>query len=220
LLFAVIAFVAQVRGARLAAALAVPAAAWVILLAREAYLRRVSVRSVAGLVMAWLSFAGIPIMMVANLLVPQPAGSDLPANAANSPAACKLPAAFITLGEMPPSRIMSFVDLGSHVLAYTHHSVVGAPYHRNQAGLLDTFRFFNGPPGAAREIARKRGLDLVVICPFMTEMGGVGTTEPDALLNRFGNGDLPDWLTEIPQKDSALRVFRINSDPDTALSAQ
>jgi hypothetical protein len=121
---------------------------------------------------------------------------------------CLAPGAFIDLRGLPPERIMAPIDLGSHLLLETPHAVVAAPYHRNEAGVLDAFRFFNRPAEEAREIARDRGLGLVVICPAMPEMRGAGLDEPGSLLHAFANDALPDWLEEV-SLGGPLRVFAI-----------
>ena len=84
-----------------------------------------------------------------------------------------MPAAFADLAALPPERIMTPIDLGSHMLAFTHHAVVAAPYHRNQEAVLDAFHFFNEPIDEAREILEARGIGLVVICPAMKEIRGL-----------------------------------------------
>lgn len=67
---------------------------------------------------------------------------------------------------------MAPVDLGAHVLLYTPHAVVGAPYHRNGAGIGDTLRFFNALPDEGRAMLVARQISLVVVCPGLPEMAG------------------------------------------------
>ncbi len=100
------------------------------------------------------------------------------------------------------------IDLGSHVLLETPHSVVAAPYHRNEAGILDTFRFFNGALDEANAIADARGIDYVVTCPALPEMNGIDLGVEDTLLRRLASGDLPDWLEDVPTA-GPLRVLKV-----------
>ena len=166
----VVVMLVQVRGARIATPLAVPAAAWLIADARERYLRRSSVVSIAALVLSWLAFAGIAVLLVVNLAslgVEKLSATGLEEAASSAAAvagvdACLMPSAFADLAGLPPSRIMTPVDLGSHMLLFTPHAVVAAPYHRNQQGVRDAFRLLQradrrGPddPRATRRDPRR-----------------------------------------------------------------
>src|SRR5690606_6484407 len=69
---------AQVRGARLAVLPAVPAAAWLIARARQAYLARRGAGQIAALLGAWLASAGIVLMLGTGAvlaLLPQPSAT-------------------------------------------------------------------------------------------------------------------------------------------------
>jgi hypothetical protein len=206
----------QVRGAHMAMPLAVPAGAWLIVRARQWYLRRGGVAGVAALVGTWLAFAGVAVMLIVHLcsqaiaeVVP---GADeaTAATAAPETVACLLPSAFTGLAQLPVSRIMAPIDLGSHLLLFTPHSVVAAPYHRNQQGVRDAFEFFNRPIGEARAILQRRGIDLVVVCPGMPELMGLPDTADDSFGRLYGAKPLPGWLTPVPLAGTPLQVFRVN----------
>jgi len=210
LVIAVAAFIPQVRGARLAAAMAVPAGAFAIVAMRTLWLDIRRPIFLAGLVLSWLGFASIPILMLTNLVIAQPDKAEAAARDRVNQAACRLEPMFKSLEAGPPLRIMTPVDLGSHMILYTPNSVVGAPYHRNADGVRDTFRFFNDPQATAKRIARERGLQRVVICPYLPEMQGIGKTAPDALLHAFaGEAPLPDWLVDITPPDTVLKIYDV-----------
>lgn len=201
---------AQVRGARLAVMPAIPAAAWLIALARRAYLADPRLRRVPALVGAWLASSGLMLMLGVGAmlaLVPQ-APVEAMAEIRTGRSACLAPGAYADLRALPPERIISPIDLGSHILLETPHAVVSAPYHRNESGVLDTFRFFNGPLEQARAIANARGLGLLVTCPAMPEMRGPGLGEPGTVLNGLANDSLPDWLVDV-SVGGPLRVYAI-----------
>ena len=203
---------AQVRGARLAIMPAMPAAAWLIVSARHHYLRRASIGSVAGLVGSWLGFAGVLIALLVTIAVNlAPTGSAAAASAAarQSREACLVPSAFADLAPLPPERIMSPIDLGSHLLLYTPHSVVAAPYHRNERGVRDAFRFFNDPISEARAILETRGIGLVVICPSMPEVSGLSERAGDSFAALYEANALPAWLSDVSLPDSPLKVFAV-----------
>lgn len=200
----------QLRGARLAVMPAIPAAAWLILAMRQRYLARPRVLPALGLASAWLAFSGLVLAIAVTMLVnlsPGRAQQVAAARAGKEP--CLVPAAFADLRAMPPERIMSPIDLGAHLLLETPHSVVAAPYHRNEAGVLDAFHFLNEPIGTARTVLDKRGIGLVVTCPAMAEMQGMGETADDSFVRLSEAGNLPHWLADVSLPGSPLKVYAV-----------
>jgi hypothetical protein len=198
LTFATLVMLLQVRGARLATMPAIPAAAWLIAGLQERYLATRAPGAVAALVAGWFGFAGVLVTVAVGALVwlaPGPAREILQTRADR--AQCLMPAAFADLAALPPERIMAPIDLGSHLLLDTPHSVVAAPYHRNEAGVLDTFAFFNGPIAEARDILTRRGIGLVVVCPAMPEMLGLADAADDSFVRLRATGALPSWLADV-----------------------
>jgi hypothetical protein len=203
----------QIRASRMATSLAVPACAWLIVEARRYYLARPSLLRVAPLLMSWIGSAGVGVALVALGVVNLVPGSAV---AIGDPGLkdrrqCVMPAAFVELAAMPPERVMTPIDLGAHMLAYTPHHVVAAPYHRNQAGVRDVFAFFNEPIDEARGILDRRGLSLVVVCPAMPEMRGMEAAAPDSFVRLLADDRLPPWLVETSLPNAPLRVFAVMS---------
>lgn len=120
-----------------------------------------------------------------------------------------MPEAFADLAALPPERVMTPVDLGAHLLAFTPHEVVAAPYHRNQLGVRDAFRFFNEPIDKARLILDIRGIGLVVTCAGMPEMRGRPDAAPDSFVRLYEAGRLPDWLVPQTLSGAALEVYAV-----------
>jgi hypothetical protein len=199
---------AQVRGARLAVLPAIPAAAWLIARARQAYLAHGGAKQIIGLLGAWLASAGIVIMLATGAALTLGPQGQSPAAPAQNRTACLAPSAYADLRGLPPERIMAPIDLGSHILLETPHAVVAAPYHRNEEGILDAFRFFNRPAEEARTIAVERGLGLVVTCDALPEMHGPGLAEPGTMLNLLAAGNPPDWLADV-SLGGPLKVYAI-----------
>lgn len=208
LLLAALTLLIQIRGARLAAAMTVPAGAWLIVYVRQRYLKHRSVGWAGALVLVWLGFSGIPIVVVANLVTQQLNPGAVNAGVTGK-AKCLMPAAYRQLNELPPQRVMTPVDLGAHTLLYTKHSVVGAPYHRNERGLLDTYHFLNGTPAEAQEILARRNIHLVVICPALPEMRGLPDAAPNSLVRQLQSGKTPSWLEEISKPDAVLHIYKV-----------
>lgn len=209
LLLGSLVMILQIRGARLAGPFAVPFGAYLIVQARQVYLAKQNVLRTTGLIASWLGFSGVAIYIAFNAFAPTSAGPVQQTTLAGDASLCVRPDSFIDLAAQPADRIMTSVDLGSFILANTPHSVVGAPYHRNGDGLLDSFNFFNGPPEKAQAILSRRGISLVVICPGLPELQGFSDADANSLLNQLQEGNMPDWLYETTPPASVLRTFAV-----------
>lgn len=210
LVLTMVVMLGQIRGARLAILPTIPAAAWLIAATRQRYLARRQLLPGLSFAGAWLVCSGIILSIVVSSVV-----NVLPdgrAQLVSATRASKLPClagdAFADLRGLPPERVMTPIDLGAHLLLETPHGAVAAPYHRNEAGVLDAFRFFNQPVGEARQIARTRGLGLLVTCPAMPEMQGTGLGEANTVLSLLAAGTPPDWLEDV-SVGGPLKIYAI-----------
>lgn len=205
----------QIRASRLATPLAVPGGAGLIVMARGWYLERRTIWRIAPLVGSWMVSAGIAVAVVAGIAVPAPVGNNGAGGSGVRQAQrqqCLQPEAFAALAAMPPERIMTPIDLGSHMLAFTPHAVAAAPYHRNAEGVLDAFHFFNWPIDEARKILERRGISLIVICPAMSEVRGLPSATPDSFAKLYATGKLPPWIVDRSLPDSPLKMFAVMPD--------
>jgi hypothetical protein len=210
IVLAAVIMLAQVRGARLAIMPAMPAAAWLIVMARQRYLAAPQLAGIAGLVLSWLVFSGVILALLVTAtinLVPGRAQQVAQARASKEP--CLVPSSFADLAALPPERIMSPIDLGAHIMLFTRHEVVAAPYHRNERGVRDAFRFFNDPIADARAILQERGIGLVVLCPAMPELRGLPSRAEDSFANLYARGEIPAWLDDVSLPDSPLKVYAV-----------
>lgn len=212
LLLAAVVMLAQIRGARLAVMPAMPAAAWLIVAARKRYLANPKVVPILGLAGSWLAFSGLILALVVAAfaaVVPGRAQQVAEARAGKEP--CLVPGSFADLAALAPTRLMAPIDLGAHLMLYTRHDVVAAPYHRNQSGVRDAFRFFNDSIGDAHGLLVERGIALVVICPDMAELRGIRGRAGNSFVNLLAAGQLPAWLEEVPFS-GPLQVFAVRPD--------
>jgi hypothetical protein len=95
------------------------------------------------------------------------------------------------LNALPSGRVAGFVDQGPAIMAYTKDSAIAGPYHRDAAGILDTYDLFTGPN--PRSILQKRGIEYLMTCraapdwDFYAARGG--------LMAQLAAGQVPRWLT-------------------------
>jgi hypothetical protein len=198
LVVAAMVMVVQIRGARLAAALSLPAGAWLITAARAAYRERGGAARVVGLVGGWLLFATLtqPILLTLLGAVVPSAQAESGAPRAASPDDCLIGRSYAALAALPPGRVAAPIAISSHILRYTRHSVLSAGFHRNAQSIRDSEAFFRDGD-AAKRIARERGLDYVVVC------GAAGGSAGWAVRR------VPDWLTPVSSPADVLQVYRI-----------
>jgi hypothetical protein len=209
LVIAVAIMLLQIRAARIAVPLAVPGCAALIAAAWQRASRNIG--TMLAFATSWIASAGIAVAFVATLVVlafPDYAeATDDKYRVARQ--ACLMPGAFTSLAALPPQRIMAPIDLGSHLLLYTPHSVVAAPYHRNGEAVLDAFRFFNDPIDGGHAILRSRGVTLVVICAAMKEIRGLVEHGPDSFVSLYAAHRLPAWLEPVSNPGSPLEVYAV-----------
>lgn len=118
-----------------------------------------------------------------------------------------------TLGAKP-LVIGALIDRGPEILYRTRHSVVGTPYHRNGAGIWDSYRLFASPKEAeSRAIIKRRGVNLLLICPSSAEkLFFTQQTGKDNLYTRLLEGKTPDWLAPVsiaPDRADGYRLYRV-----------
>jgi hypothetical protein len=201
----------QVRAARFAVPLAVPACALLVGAAWQRMVKTNGFGPILALLGSVATSGGIVVALLATIAI-----AAFPRYEAatfdpyrNGRQACLMPAAFGNLAGSPATRVMAPIDLGSHLLLFTPHAVVAAPYHRNAQGVLDAFRFFNEPIEEGRAILTARGVSLVVICPAMSEIRGFVPHTADSFVTLFAEGRLPSWLREISQPDAVLKIYSV-----------
>lgn len=124
---------------------------------------------------------------------------------------CLRPIDFRSMATLPKGRVLGFVDQGPFILALTPHAAVAAPYHRDGAGILDTYATFTGSPATGAAILAHRGIDYVAVCPtspdyaFYLKQGG-----SNGLLSQLAAGHDIAWLKRLPAKaDSAVVIYQV-----------
>lgn len=123
--------------------------------------------------------------------------------------ACRTSDALKPLAALPPGLVFAPIDDGSHLLAMTPHSVLAAPYHRNQIGNRRVIDGFMAPADQAEAIVRASGARYVAICPGEVGISVIAQTAPDGLGARLAAGDVPAWLRPVVLQGTPYRVFEL-----------
>jgi hypothetical protein len=122
---------------------------------------------------------------------------------------CRTPAAIGALGALPTSLLMAPIDMGSDILADTRHSVLAAPYHRNNHGNRELVDAMMAAPDAARKIVVDSGASYVVFCPAMPELEIYAAASPEGLAATLLAGKSPDWLAPETIVGSPYRIYKV-----------
>ncbi len=108
--------------------------------------------------------------------------------------------------------ILTHIDVGPELLYRTPHRIVGSPYHRNTAGIVDTIAAFGGSADRALEIVRKRRIEAILICRSAPDMSKLVIPGSGSLLERLTKNDPPAWLKPMPlpkDMDAHFQLFGV-----------
>jgi hypothetical protein len=123
---------------------------------------------------------------------------------------CRHPADVAALKSLAPGLVLSFVDAGPAILATTPHSVLSAPYHRDNDGVKAAYDVFLGGDTVAQRILKDRHVTYVAICLGSYDLGLFNSVAPDGLATRLARGEVPPYLEPIAVEPAQpLRVFRV-----------
>ena len=104
---------------------------------------------------------------------------------------------------------MAGTSIAAYLIGATHHSTVGAGYHRNNAGNMAMYRFFLSAPDRSREIGRAWKADYVAFCPGDFSEIDVARNFPASLAARLERGEPLPWLEPLPLKGTELRLYKV-----------
>jgi hypothetical protein len=123
---------------------------------------------------------------------------------------CTLPQNYVPLSTYPQGNVLSLVDLGARIIAHTSHSVIAAPYHRNERGLRDTIKFFAGSADQAKIIARARAVKYVVTCNGINEQHNYAKQFSNGFAAQLSKNEIPSWLRPLKMPaQNPLQVYEI-----------
>jgi hypothetical protein len=150
--------------------------------------------------------AALPNIVMRRQQTPAPAVQGLPTV---DPMACFAPDNFADLKALPKGLVLSTIDSGAHILAYTVHDVLAAPYHRDSAGIRLALLAFAATPQAARPMIAASGADSIALCTTSPEVHDVVRDHPEGLAAAVLRGAVPAWLSPVPQTHGPYRLFTL-----------
>lgn len=126
---------------------------------------------------------------------------------------CLDPAAIADLSHVPPTVLLTPIDLGAPLIFWTRHSLVATPHHRNSHAMADTIRAFAGDPAKAEPLVRRQQATLVVFCRTANDFTKYRLARKDSLGAQLYAGTPPAWLEAVPIGSRAgLSVWRVKPE--------
>ena len=199
----------QVRVAASTCAFLVPGLAWLVLRVFDAIARQPKRPALLAAIVVGLAGNGAGLTAMAK-----PIGRLLPpaasAKAAHvDPSTCFEPAAYAGLRDLPPGLVLSTIDPGSTILAYTHHAALAAPYHRNSYGNRLALIALAAPAGEALPMIRAAQVDYLMLCRGSNETAETVAQHPNSLSAVLMSGAVPPGLIPIRTDSGRMLIFRV-----------
>ncbi|MET0363757.1 MAG: STT3 domain-containing protein [Sphingobium sp.] len=205
------------RAMGLAHVVAMPGNAWLFLSALAAAMR---LTTRPGRVLAgFFCFALLPLgaEVVSAALLPNPDGPQASNKVVQkdegpdgSSDICATHRGFAQLDRIAPAEFLTPLDIASHILVFTHHSVVATGHHRNREGMKTVVSALIAEPDQARAIIATTASRYVALCPMENEAKRFAAVFPHSLTAALVHNRAPAWLQRIPlERKDDLLLYRI-----------
>ncbi len=130
------------------------------------------------------------------------------AKSAGTADGCFSASAYRELAALSPGLTVGETDLGPFVLVYTQSTVLAAPYHRADRGIVAANAILAAPADGARALATAAGATYVLTCPAHAVRDDE-TFGPLSLRAVLDAGQTPAWLSRVSRTGSAIQIFRV-----------
>lgn len=204
----------QVRGAVFSSMLsAIPFAALVADMRRRSNADPKNLRK--GLAFAGTAFAAVPFVWalsgaLLSMGFNKVSGEEVGSLPVQQEKICSDAAAMAPLAREPIGVVAGPSNLGAHILRFTGHRAIAAPYHRNQGGMLTALHAGMARPKDAVKFLRGAGVTVLAFCKSDGEISNIAAVAPDGLYGQLDKGIVPDWLEPVPgTENKALQLFRV-----------
>jgi hypothetical protein len=204
----------QVRGAVFGNLLsAIPMAALVAEMRSRANADQKDLRK--GLVFAGSALASVPFVWalsgaLLSMAVNKVSGEEVGSLPTQEEKICTDAAAMQALAREPAGVVAGPSNIGAHILRFTPHRVLAAPYHRNQGGMLTELHAAMATPKDAVKFLRGAGVTVVAFCKTDPQVSTVKAVAPDGFYAQLSKGVVPAWLEPVPgTQDQPLQLFRV-----------
>ena len=148
----------------------------------------------------------LPIAAGERIVRALQSASDSAAIAEGEDANCALPSLLAGLDRLPSARVLSSINLGPKLAAFSHHAALTAPYHRSAEALANGFFPFRGDAAGLHSWAQEISADYVLVCEGSAYGDGAGTT--------LASGEQVAGFERIELGVEPLMLFAVVSDAE------
>ncbi len=135
--------------------------------------------------------------------------SDQPAPPRTTLPPCATAANFRRLDLLPPSTMLTGLDIAPRLLLETHHRAIASAHHRNHAAMNDVIRAFTGTNEQARQVIERRRVDYVLVCPDTGEVDVYTRYAPKGFMAQLLHKP-PAWLQRVIVPGSpGVRLWKV-----------
>jgi hypothetical protein len=152
-------------------------------------------------VMACSTFVWCALVLI---LQPQHEASEDHGGAHN----CFDQTAYQQLAALPQGLVLANINLGSHLLLYTPHNVVSAPYHRNNHGNRLGLDIWSEDIIQSEHDLHDNHIDYIVLCGEKQAEHDLIQAHPTGLRAQLLNNKSPDFLDAI-DLEGVLHIWRV-----------
>lgn len=146
---------------------------------------------------------------IAWAIVPTPDEMEETSRSTAAAQVCRQADHVTPLAQLGPGIVFAPIDSGSHLLVHTSLSVIGAPYHRNNAGNRVVIDGFSAEGAEAERIVRGTGASYVAICPGQVQAAALTARSPEGLAAKLLADDPPTWLEPVHLPATPYKVFAV-----------
>lgn len=156
-------------------------------------------------------FVLFPFAPLAWAAVPTPAESSGVTGPAQAAESCRQADHVTPLASLPAGLVFATIDSGSHLLVHTPHSVLGAPYHRNNHGNRVVIDGFSAEGADAERIVTSAGARYVALCPGQVQAEALTSRNPNGLAAQLLAGRVPEWLEKVDVPSTPYLIYAVKS---------
>ncbi|WP_377297653.1 hypothetical protein [Rhizobium sp. SGZ-381] len=120
---------------------------------------------------------------------------------------CRSEADMALLKRLPARTVAAPSDSGAAILRFTHHRVLSAPYHRNQAGMLTELHIGLATPAEAKAFLDGANVAIIAFCPADPQTRDLIRLKPDGLYAHLARGDLPEYLRPVAAAMTGFQLY-------------
>lgn len=113
---------------------------------------------------------------------------------------CAIPSVIETLNAAAPGTVLTPLNLGPKVSAFSHHAALSAPYHRSAAALLNGYAPFTEPAEGLIRAARDSGASYILVC--------AGSSYGESAATRLARGEVLPGFQPVDTGTAPLLLFK------------